>query len=277
MNLEGKSMSNYLTLKEIQMQELEMFKYFIEFCKKHEITYYLCGGTMLGAIRHQGFIPWDDDIDLFVPRKDFEKLIDLHSKYNEGTSYEVATFRLGNLNRAFIRIFNKNIPIEKEFLDDEYDKYLWIDVFPLDGLPDDEKEVEWIYRKINLYRKMLLWKKARFGFGKTIAAKVFKPMIKLALLPISMATILKKIEKIATKYPMETANYVGEVTLGLHGKNERNPKAAFLPQIDVVFEGLTVKGMANYEQYLTLKYGDYMTLPPEEKRETHSIKAWYVD
>lgn len=270
-------MIKYLTFREIQLQELEMFKYFIEFCEKHAITYYLCGGTMLGAIRHQGFIPWDDDIDLFVPRADFEKLITLHHAYNEGTPYEVSTFRLGNLNRAFIRIFNKNIPIEKEFLNDEYDKYLWIDIFPLDGLPDDDKEVEQLYRKIRRYSKMLVWKRARFGVGKTFVAKVVKPMIKLALLPISMTTILKKIEKLATKYPMETANYVGEVTLGLHGKNERNLKVAFLPQIDVVFEGLTVKGMANYEQYLTLKYGDYMTLPPEEKRETHSIKAWYVN
>lgn len=269
-------MTKYLSMREIQLEELEMFKYFIDFCDMNDLTYYLCGGTMLGAIRHKGFIPWDDDIDLFLPRPDFERLIALHQHYNQETPYEVATYRLGNLNRAFIRIFNKSIRIEKEFIDDEYDRFLWIDVFPLDGLPDDEQETRKMYGRLKRYRKMLAWKRARFGTGKSLPAKIGKQLIKLALLPVSMGWINQQIEKIATAYSIEQSNYVGEATLGLHGVGEKNPKEAFLPQIDVVFEGLVVKGMQNYDQYLTQKYGDYMTLPPESGRLTHDIKAWFV-
>ena len=269
-------MKKFLTLREVQLQELEMFKYFIKFCNEHNITYYLAGGTMLGAIRHKGFIPWDDDIDLLLPRDDFEKLIELHQVYNSGTPYEVATYRLGNLNRAFIRIFNKNIRVEKEFIDDEFDRYLWMDIFPLDGLPDDEREAEKIYRKIKLYQKMLVWKRARLGAGKSLVAKIGKQVIKLAITPISIDSILQRMEQLTTAHSIDTSNYVGEVTLGLHGIKERNSKEVFLPQVDVEFEGLVVKGMENYDQYLTLKYGDYMKLPPVEEQETHSIKAWFV-
>lgn len=267
-------MVNYLTFREVQLQELEMFKYFIDFCEMHGLTYYLAGGTMLGAIRHKGFIPWDDDIDLLLPRPDFERLIRLHKEYNQDTPYEVATYRLGNLNRAFIRIFNKNIRVEKEFIDDEYDKYLWLDIFPLDGLPSDEQELRSFYKKLNWYRRMLLWKRARFGTGKTLVAKIVKQVIKICLLPISMKSILEKIEELSQSYSIDTAEFVGEATLGLHGVKECNPKEAFLPQVEVEFEGLRVKAMQNYDQYLTLKYGNYMKLPPLEAQETHSIKAW---
>lgn len=267
-------MKQFLNLKDIQAEELKIFKYFIHFCEKHEITYYLAGGSMLGAIRHKGFIPWDDDIDVYVPRKDFEKLISLHKEYDADTTYELATYRLGNLNRAYARVFNKSIHLEKEYLDDEFDKFLWMDIFPLDGLPSSKEEQKKIYQKIKMYRKMLAWKTSRFGKGKTFAAKVIKPFVKLLLLPISIDSIIKKIDKIATANPIEESEYVGEITLGLHGVGEVNPKDSYLPTIDVEFEGMMVKGTRGYDRYLSGKYGDYMVIPEKKYQEDHSIKVW---
>lgn len=267
-------MKQFLTLKDIQAEELEMFKYFIDFCEKYNITYYIAGGTMLGAIRHKGFIPWDDDIDVYVPRPDFEKLIDLHQAYNRDTDYELATYRLGNLNRAYARVFNKNIHVEKTFQVSEFDNHLWMDIFPLDGLPSSKKEQKKIYRKIKCYRKLLGWKTSRFGTGKTLMAKLLKPLLKVILLPVSIDSVIHRINAIATGHPIEEADYVGEITLGLHGIGEVNPKEGFLPTIDVEFEGLTVKGMKDYDRYLSGKYGDYMVIPDRKYQEDHSIKVW---
>lgn len=264
-------------MRAIQLEELEMFKDFIAFCQKHGITYYLCGGTMLGAIRHKGFIPWDDDIDLFVSRPDFERLLLLREEYGEGTPYEMASYRLGNLNRAYMRIFNKNIRVDKEFIDDEFDRYLWIDVFPLDGLPSDRVAAQKIFKQIAVYRKMLVWKRARFGTGKSLVAKIGKQFLKVLLLPVSMQTILSRMESLAMSHDFNQSAYIGEVALGLGGIKEWLPKEPFLEPVTVEFEGLKVNGMGNYEQYLTQKYGDYMTLPPASEREAHSIKAWRVD
>lgn len=264
-------------MREIQLEELEMFKAFIAFCEQHDITYYLCGGTMLGAIRHKGFIPWDDDIDLFVSRPDFERLLSLHETFKTEFPYEMASYRLGNLNRVYMRIFNKQIAVEKEFIDDEFDRYLWMDIFPLDGLPDSREEAEKVFKQIKIYRKMLVWKRARFGKGKTWPSKIGKQLLKVALLPVPMSWILKQMEELVLSHPFETSNYIGEVALGLGGIKEWLPKDPFLQPVQVEFEGLTVNGMGNYEQYLSQKYGNYMELPPVEQREDHSIKAWRLE
>ena len=96
----------YLTIEEIHVEETKMLKKFIEFCEKNNLTYYICGGTLLGAIRHKGFIPWDDDIDVMMPRKEFEKLEKILNKKRISENLEFISYDNGNMNYPFGKIMN---------------------------------------------------------------------------------------------------------------------------------------------------------------------------
>ena len=116
-----------LNLKDLQHLELEIFKYFISVCEKYDLRYYLAGGTLLGAIRHKGFIPWDDDIDVLMPRTDYDKLQEIGKSLCD-ERYRLASFELGNLNYPFAKIFDTYTKIKKTFDFDETEQQVWIDI-----------------------------------------------------------------------------------------------------------------------------------------------------
>ena len=144
-----------LDLKQIQQRELEIFKVFTGICEKYGIRYYLAGGTLLGAVRHQGFIPWDDDIDINMPREDYDRLLEHADEIGASGDYKLAAYELGNLNYPFAKIYDLHTSIKKLYDDDETEKNLWIDIFPMDGLPDDMNEVRRIFRKTLTARRIL--------------------------------------------------------------------------------------------------------------------------
>ena len=123
----------YLNIKEIQEEELNILKETIKFLDHNNIKYYIFYGTLLGAVRHQGFIPWDDDIDIAIPRPEYEKLIKILKEKNNkinNLNIESIGYEVGVSDWPFIKIVNKDIKLEDEL---NCDKNLWIDVFPLDG------------------------------------------------------------------------------------------------------------------------------------------------
>lgn len=262
-----------LSRREIQKKELAILLYVQQFCQKNQIKFYLAGGTLLGAIRHKGFIPWDDDIDICMPRPDYERFVSTFS--GENKNLIIISNRLGNWGAPFAKVVDLSITVKSQFHEDE--THLWIDVFPIDGLPKDRKNVANIYKKVSFLRRVYLLGNARLGEGKKMIYRRLKYILKPLVRAYGVNRLSKMIEAIAMKFAYEDSEYVGAVTWGLYGVGERMLKAEFEKSVLVEFEGHQFPAMSCWDSYLTGIYGDYMQLPPIEKRKTHDMSVYVVN
>lgn len=260
--------------KEVQQIELNILIAFSNYCKEHNLRFYLAGGTLLGAVRHKGFIPWDDDIDVCMPRSDYEKLLRVFD--NSRGNLILKSNQLSNMSAPFTKVIDITTVIESKYQDSDVDTNLWIDIFPIDGLPENYQELSNMYKKINIYRKILMLAHLRLGAGKNFLRKYGKYIIKGLANLYSKQRCINNIEKLASKYPYDECKYVGAVTWGLYGIGERMLKSEFEQAVEVEFEGYKFPTFSCWDSYLKGLYGDYMQLPPIEKRKTHSMVAYKV-
>lgn len=268
-----------LTLKEVQQRELMLLKEVHSFCEKNGITYFLCGGTLLGAVRHKGFIPWDDDVDIFMPRPDYEKFIRISQEYiNENPNRIVYIPGEKKYLYPFIKVIDTSVRSVQE-LRNSLQTGLWIDIFPIDGMSDNQKDVERLYKRINFITKF--FSSSRIKRPIIYGASFFT---KLAGIPVNLLSRFlyvtcnfppKRIDKLAKKIPFETAKKVGCAVWGYGIKEVFEKKCLFPPQL-LQFEDAFFYAPADYEPYLINLYNDYMQLPPEEDRRVHCI-GFYVD
>ena len=258
-----------LDKRELQERELQILICFDQFCKEKHLKYYLAGGTLLGAVRHKGFIPWDDDIDVCMPRPDYEKLVEM---FPVDGNFFIKSRSLKNWAAPFAKLLDLSTEVRSIYNEEE--KELWIDIFPVDGLPADIGEVEKIYKDCDFYRRLYCLGTARLGGGKTAFRKAAKFLLKPMIEIYGVDTLGRKIEEIAMRHPYETSDYVGVVTWGLYGAGERMKKSEFEKATTVEFEGHIFPAMSCWDSYLTGIYGDYMTPPPPEKRQTHDMVVY---
>lgn len=266
-------------MKKIELQELKQLQLQImdeihNFCLQNSINYSICGGTLIGAVRHKGYIPWDDDIDIMMPRPDYEKFSSLFNEQNSDLKF-INCFNDKQYFQPFGKVVNT-----RTFMTNAYDRPLNnlgvnIDVFPCDGLPADENERGSYWKKIakeknwnTLYYQKVNEKEHGI---KKIARKIFFTLFKI----FPANRYAKKINQLAQKNVFETSEYVACSIFG-YGRKEEMPKSVFNSFVDVPFENRTFKAMEGYKTYLTNLYGDYMQLPPEEKRVAkHDFEVWW--
>ncbi len=263
-----------LDLSEIKKVELRILLEFDKFCKANDLRYYLAGGTLLGAIRHRGFIPWDDDIDVCMPRDDYERLQSIGREIN---GLLLKSNKQGNASIPFSKLVDPKTKIDLQFVDNDYDNNLWIDIFPVDGLPKDFDEVKAIYSKCNFYRRIFLLSDAKLGEGKTFFKKYAKYLLQPFVRIYGKRRCIENIERLAAKYPYAESEYVGIVTWGLYGAGERMLKSEFEQVVEVEFEGHGFPAFSCWDSYLRGLYHDYMQLPPLEKRQTHDMVAYLLE
>ena len=264
-----------LAIREIKLCELNILIKFDEFCRYHNLTYYLAGGTLLGAIRHKGFIPWDDDIDVCMPRKDYLMFVESFNGWDK--NLQVRSNIKHNFGAPFSKIVDLRTKIDAKYTDNDIDTNLWIDIFPVDGLPENIEEVENIYKKCNFYRRILLLTGAKLGEGKNLFNKYAKYLLKPLANLYGKQRCINNIEKIAGQHPYDKCEYVGIVTWGLYGAGERMLKSEFEKPIEVEFEGHKFPAFSCWDSYLKGLYGDYRQLPPVGKRKTHDMVAYLVE
>lgn len=264
-----------LNSSEIKNLELEILLKFDEFCQEHKLRYYLAGGTLLGAIRHQGFIPWDDDIDVCMPREDYEKAAKMFGVQDD--RYKLRSNGIDNFSAPFAKILDLHTKIISKVSNSNIESNLWIDVFPVDGLPEDIANVKNIYDKCHFYRGMLTLIDLKMIDDKNIIKRVIKIILKPIALIIGQKWFVNKLEKIAMQYSYDSCKYVGAITWGLYGVGERMLKSEFETSVEVDFEGHKFPAFSCWDSYLRGLYHDYMQLPPIEKRQTHNVEAYLLE
>lgn len=257
---------NQNDLRDLQMKCLNILIYFKEICDKYKLTFYLAGGTAIGALRHRGFIPWDDDIDVFMPRPDYEKLTKIWNEVADTSKYVFCRSTKDiNYHHHAASIVDVNTTwIEEKNINSDIPQGILMDVIPLDGCPNSI-----IKRNFQLYNalKFALFNPQRLPENKS--NKVY--IATKAVLSIIRSKRIRDIlwinaEKAMTKYEFYSNNNITELIGEFYGMIKKHPLEDFLTTVDVEFEGYQMPLMKGYDAYLKSVFGDYMRLPPKEKR-----------
>ena len=269
-----------LSRAEVQKLLTEMLGQFADYCTRHGLRYYLVGETLLGAVRHKGFIPWDDDVDVGMPRSDYERFLELTAKEPINPDYEIVSAKDGTLSAPFAQLVHKRTRIERptsKSIQEEYQVLkLFLDIFPQDGWPQSRKESEKVVKWAGFLRFMSIESKAKPGRGTTVLRAILKTPVVLVAKLIGSRRILRALDHYARRYDYDTSAYVGAITYGIYGIGERCPRAEVTKFAKVQFEGETYQAPGCWDSYLTGIYGDYRILPPEEKRVNHGLKVWVM-
>lgn len=271
-------MEKALILREIQLRELEILKAFVDFCRINELNYVLIGGTLLGAIRHKGFIPWDDDIDVGMPRPDYDKFLELTKNCSIGSEFSVVSGDYDEkFSLPFAKIFHKRFAVydENKTHEDDGDS-LWIDVMPIDGVGDKYEDSQRIMDKATKLQKGLgrsssvPWRLRAGEKGLSgLCCCLFRQLFRLR----GYKYYKNKLIQLAKRNDYFSSKYVAIVVSGFYGYGEIIEKKKMIEYCNVEFEGCVFKTMGCWQEYLTGIYGDYMKLPPENKRICpHNLK-----
>ncbi len=256
-------------LTELQKKLLDMLAWFDMFCRENDLTYYALGGTLLGAVRHQGFIPWDDDIDVGMPREDYIKLEKLmkNKKYGD---YILETQNSSNVD--FCYPYTKLYDTSTTLIENYHQplvRGVFLDIFPLDGLGNDYNDgMNW-FKKI--YKKNALFLTRVAAIRKNRATYKNIAVILSRMIPnfiIDNVNLRKEIDKMCQKYSLKESTYGGNL-LGNWGEREITPVEIISEPVEYQFENIKIYGFKDYDAYLTQIYGDWRKLPPKEKQVTH--------
>ena len=262
-------------MNDLQQKQLEILKEFIRVCEKHNLTYFLVGGSCLGAARHQGFIPWDDDIDVGMPREDFDKYVELQKEY-EGTKYFIQTWKSDphyTYNYAKLRDSDTTY-IENFYYKHQINHGVWIDIFPIDGFgyKFDKPREKYAHLVSRVWRQSFLsyLPQMRRKFSKgTWFTDLLLNIVAILFWPFDICHYRRKhTEKILTKIPFKDAEVVGNMC-GTNKKKEAMPKAIYSETTKLKFEDIEVCVPKEYDQYLTLLFNDWRKWPPKEKQVGH--------
>lgn len=261
-------MEKNIELKMLHSLELKIALEIKRVCKKNNIRFFLAYGSLLGAVRHNGFIPWDDDLDIAMPREDYEKFIRIFNQETNTDEYFLENWDTeANYGLSFTKIkLNGTVFEENSIRGTNTHKGIFVDVFPYDELIGDKKKIRKTARRVLILGKIY---KFRLGYlptnPKNRRQKIEAQIIGALAKPISKKWIRRKLYQEETRYNGTNAPFTTFIS-GAYNVRDYFERSLLDESIEMEFEGVKFPIPENYEQILTCIYGDYMHLPPVEKR-----------
>ena len=263
-----------MTLREVQLFGLDILKDVHDFCTTNNIRYSLGYGTLLGAVRHNGFIPWDDDIDIIMPRPDYEQFC---RTFKSKKGFEVFSPVMGNCYLNYARVCD----LEKTYVHslawcEQSPTGFWIDIFPIDGINPNEncKEELDVLKEIHKRKTMARIPMDNLSRPMPMKRKIKTIFKKIIFFWANINQIVEEYERIIKKVDFTTSEWCGVRTTP-KGYWKQYPKSYFDSYIDIEFEGTKFKAITEYKEFLKTAYGDYMQLPPEEERKRHPQEMYW--
>lgn len=255
-----------MSLKEVQSHAFDLLEYFVQFCNQFNLRYMLCYGSLLGAVRHKGFIPWDDDVDVTMPLPDYEKFIDLFIANNTYSHVDVVHGVKHNAIIPFAMLVDKRTAAITGNRDKEHTHPLAIDIFPAFAIPDEDYHAQQHIHEI--VKLVILTHKCK----NIVRRNPIKYAYRLICNGFVSEHLLNKIDQLIHKYPWGSTQRVRVLSLG-ETELMALPVDCFETAIDCEFEKGKFKIPAQYHELLSENYGDYRQLPPEEQRIPFSSKV----
>lgn len=264
-------------LRSLQLVILDIVRVFVDICERHQLRYYMVGGTMLGAIRHKGFIPWDDDMDVGMPRPDYEKFLTIvRTELPEGYSF-LNYKQDADYLRYFSRIVDERVRVTNASGSEVIVENAWLDIFPLDGMPRTA-----IGRSLHFWH-VTAW---RFFYHASCFKQLVnlnrpgRPLYQRKLIRFIQLThigegldsrkLLRHIEKLLLKYPYDDSTYMVSL-FGIYMTREIVEKRLLGAGKMYPFETLMLRGPSEADAFLTHFFGDYMTPPNDADKDKHNI------
>lgn len=268
-------MNKNIGVEELKAIQLDILRHVDSFCKGNGIQYFACGGTLIGTVRHHGYIPWDDDIDIMMLRSEYEKFM-AEYQLKDSSEYKLYNHKISKgYILPFAKIANTKTVI-KEPTEYSLDYGINIDIFPIDKLPDNKEEQSQHYARLKRLIDIHGLKLMSISKERSLLKNIILSVSHIVLSPISIGYLNKRIEKLARKYETLADNKYCGISVWGYGTREINLSSNFNSSQNAPFEDTMVPIPVGYDNYLSCVYGDYMKLPPVEKQCSHHVfEAWW--
>lgn len=259
-------------MDELRQKQMEILDYVTAFCDENDICYILEGGTLLGAIRHKGYIPWDDDIDVGMLREDYERFAKLFPAKCDKPGYE---FKCCELDKSWHLLMGKVMDMNTLLVQDGHDLGINIDIFPYDDVPENKKIAARMYKKRDFFKFVSAVQMNKNRPSGKLARRIMVHCVRFVLHRFPDYYFIHLGERRAQKWNGKGLNTVGNFA----GESVPPPvkKQVLRDRVYAPFEDREYKIPRDYDTWLRSWYGDYMTLPPVEKRKKHIFEAYVKD
>lgn len=264
-----------IKLEELKKIQIEILDEVHHFCEENRITYFLSSGTLLGAVRHKGYIPWDDDIDIYMPRDSYEHFLRSFPK-SDDTYGIISLTSDSRCILPYAKVENRKTRLI-ETVDNPMEVGVNIDVFPVDGVPDNMRNRRKYFAAIQRLRNKMVIKSVSVNFRRRgIIKNGILILGKILLLNTTSRSLAERLDNFIDKNNINS-DYVCNLVLG-NGIKSCFSRTCIEQTVDIMFEGKLYKTMKGFDEYLRCTYGDYMVLPPEDRRVSHhQFEAYWID